>query len=282
VIQYLKNLFFKKENTFSKSKIFVQGTSNDIIKKMNLSDNEKIELLIKRIFWLSDDKISDSSSLEIDFGCDGGDVIDLISGIEYVFNINAQENGFELTIGGIKEYVKKKINEPNYIVPDESLHLWPLNMAEAFYSDFRNGRSMAIKQLIDNNYETLNDEYENSFKEPINFTLQYLEKHFDYKTIEAGAENVTSEDITGEIVTDNILISAFPLMQKYIYRQIFKRQNAISIENNFDEQQAYDEFLFFCKNILCSNYPDKNERDIQIRSYFKIMSNQLIEFIEKE
>lgn len=71
-------------------------------------------------------------------------------------------------------------------------------------------------------------------------------------------------------------------MQKYIYRQIFKRQNAISIENNFDEQQAYDEFLFFCKNILCSNYPDKNERDIQIRSYFKFMCNQLIEFIEKE
>ena len=113
---------------------------------------------------------------------------------------------------------------------------------------------------------TLPDEHGNPFKELINFTLQYFEKDIKDKPVEA----------------ENQLRSAFPLMHEFIHRQISKQQNSISIENNFDEQQAYYEFLDFCKTVLCSLYPEKNERDLQIRRHFKIFHNDLIQFIGAE
>lgn len=266
MIRNLKNLFSKKETRFPNQKFSEQNNSIDSIKEMNLSDNEKIELLIKRKFCLSDDKILDSSSLIIDFGCDYYDLDELKSEIEHIFNLNLQVGGFELTVGGIKEYVKNKINNPTYIVPDEDLYCWPETLGEILYREHLYGRSLAIEQLIDNNYQILTDESGNPFKELINFTLQYFEKYFKNKSAEA----------------EILLRSAFPIMHQFILREISKQQNTISIETNFNEQKAYDEFLVFCKNIFCSLYPDKNERDIQIRKYFKINQNDLIRFIEKE
>jgi hypothetical protein len=128
------------------------------------------------------------------------------------------------------------------------------------------GRSLAVRELINNNYLTLPDEHGNPFKELINFTLQYFEKYIKDKPVEA----------------ENQLRSAFPLMNEFIHRQISKEQNSISIENNFDEQQAYDEFLDFCKTLLCSLHPKKKERDLQIKRLFKIFHNDLIQFIGAE
>jgi len=44
----------------------------------------------------------------------------------------------------------------------------------------------------------------------------------------------------------------------YIKRQISNQQNEINNSIPFDEQNAYDEFLFFCKKAFCSLYPDKS------------------------
>lgn len=139
-------------------------------------------------------------------------------------------------------------------------------LEKILHHEHLNGRSYAIRELLNNNYQTLPNEHRNPFKELINFTLQYFEKYI--------------EDNPVEVV--NQLRISFPLMHKFIHRQISNQQNSISIENNFDEQKAYDEFLIFCKNVLCSDYPNKNERDLQIKLRFKTFYNDLIHFIDAE
>ena len=153
-------------------------------------------------------------------------------------------------------------NEEKKFLEDEG---WA-QLGRTLHREHLYGRSLAVRELINNNYLTLPDEHGNPFKELINFTLQYFEKYIKDKPVEA----------------ENQLRSAFPLMHEFIHRQISKQQNSISIENNFDEQQAYDEFLDFCKTALCSLYPEKNERDLQIRQHFKIFHNDLIQFIGAE
>ena len=153
-------------------------------------------------------------------------------------------------------------NEEKKFLEDEG---WA-QLGRTLHREHLHGRSLAVRELINNNYLTLPDEHGNRFKELINFTLQYFEKYIKDKPVEAG----------------NQLRSAFPLMHEFIHRQISKQQNSISIENNFDEQQAYDEFLEFCKTVLCSLYPEKKERDLQIRRHFKISHNDLIQFIGAE
>jgi len=235
------------------------------LKEMKLSDNEKIELLIKNSsFHLPDDEINDCTDLIHDLGCDYYDIEWLKSKIKHIFNIDVQEGGLVLNVGGVKEYVKKKLDDPTYIVRYENLHPWPETLEECLYREYRYARQLAIKQLIDNNYQILNDEFGNRFKEPINFTLNLFRKLFK--------DNPTE--------THDILKSAFPLMHQFIYRQIFKQKNIISIDDKFDEQVAYDEFLYFCKEIFLS-YPDKNERNLSITRHFKLMHNDITRFIEE-
>ena len=78
------------------------------IKKMNLSIDKKIELIIEsNPYFLHDDKIMDTTHLVFEFSWDDWDVDDLKSKIEYVFNINVQKGGFSLIVGNIKRYVQK-------------------------------------------------------------------------------------------------------------------------------------------------------------------------------
>ena len=128
------------------------------------------------------------------------------------------------------------------------------------------GRSLAIRELIENRYQVLSDEHGNPFKELINFTLKYFDKYFVEKPIEA----------------EKLLRDTFPTMHLYIKRQISNQQNEINNSIPFDEQNAYDEFLFFCKKAFCSLYPDKSIRDEQIKHHFKIFHNDLIQFIDAE
>lgn len=141
-----------------------------------------------------------------------------------------------------------------------------IKLGMTLHNEHLYGRSLAIKELLNNSYQILNNEYGNPFKELINFTLLYFENYTKDKTVEA----------------DNLLKSAFPLMHQFIYRQVFKQNYNIPIVSNFDEQKAYDEFLFFCKNVFLSLYPDKDIRVRQIKGHFKVLGNDLINFIENE
>lgn len=126
------------------------------------------------------------------------------------------------------------------------------------------GRSLAIRELTENRYQILSDEFGNPFKELINYTLKYFDSYFIENPIEA----------------DELLKANFPIMNQYIKRQIHVQQNNIDYENIFNEQNAYDEFLIFCKNIFFSHYPDKDIRDEKIKYHFKIFHNDLIQFID--
>lgn len=237
----------------------------DSIKEMDLSNNHKIDLLIKKKFSLSDDELNDGSSLVIDYGSDYYDIIELMSEIEYIFNLKLEEGEFQLTVGKIKEYVKKKIQNPSYISSNKDFD-WPWPLEKNLYYEHLNARSKAIKLLLSNNYEILNDEYENIFKELINFTIKYFDKNFKINPVES----------------NNQLRIAFPLMHKFILRQIFKKQYFIKVDVDFDEHKGYDEFLIFCSTLFCSLYPNKNERDSQIMQHFKRLHNSLILFIDTD
>jgi hypothetical protein len=139
------------------------------------------------------------------------------------------------------------------------------NLGMTLHREHLYGRSLAIRELINNHYQVLPEENEkNQFKELINFTLVYFERYFADKPKDA----------------EKLLRNSFPIMHLYIYRQISNGQNTITGDVQFDEQNAYDEFLFFCKNVFLSKYPDKSIRDEQIRRQFNITHNSLISFIE--
>ena len=68
-----------------------------------------------------------------------------------------------------------------------------------------------VKELVENRYQILPNEYGNPFKELINFTLKHFEKH------------ITENPNEGH----RILKNEFPIMHPYIYRQISNTQNEI-------------------------------------------------------
>ena len=82
-----------------------------------------------------------------------------------------------------------------------------IKLVMTLHNEHLYGRSLAIRELLNNSYQILNDEYGNPFKELINFTLSYFERFNVEKTDEA----------------HNLLRSSFPLMHQFIYRQILKR-----------------------------------------------------------
>lgn len=128
------------------------------------------------------------------------------------------------------------------------------------------GRSMAIEELVNNNYKTLSIKSGNPWKEPIDFTLKYFEQYIFTKSHEAEIQ----------------LKFSFPIMHEYIQRHIFKEQTIIPFNTNFEEQEAYQEFLVFIKLFYLSFYPDKDIRDKQIKHDFKTINNELINFIQMD
>ncbi len=96
--------------------------------------------------------------------------------------------------------------------------------------------------------------------------MKYFEGYFVEKPLEA----------------ERLLKNTFPTMHLYIKRQITNQQNEITNIIPIDEQNAYDEFLLFCKNAICLLYEDKSIRDQQIKHHFKIFHNALIQFIDSE
>jgi hypothetical protein len=136
----------------------------------------------------------------------------------------------------------------------------------ALHRENLSGRSLAVRELIENRYQVLLDEHGNPFKELINYTLMYFDRFFYEKPIEA----------------EKLLRDSFPTMHLYIKRQISNQQNEIHTKILVDEQKAYDEFLVFCSITFSSLYSDKRVRDLQIIRHFKIFHKDLIRFIDAE
>jgi hypothetical protein len=71
-------------------------------------------------------------------------------------------------------------NNPEYDFVKSSAELGFTLHREHLY-----GRSLAIRELIENRYQVLSYEHGNPFKELINFTMKYFDKYFVEKPIEA-------------------------------------------------------------------------------------------------
>lgn len=227
LLKYLYSLF-SKSNTDENKKV---SDLTDKIENYNGLDLDKINLLLKK------------------YNCE--DQEELV--------IKLQE----------KEFDYDEFTEDEKIFYDNPEWEFLKSFAELAFTLHREhiyGKSLAIKELIENRYQILLDEHGNPFKELINFTLKYFDRYFVEKPIEA----------------EKLLIDTFPTMHLYIKRQISIQQNEITNSIPIDEQNAYDEFQFFCKNAFCSLYPAKSIRDEQIKLHFKNFHNALIQFIDTE
>ena len=227
LFKFLNKIFFKK--TSDNNKITRDLTDN--IENYKGLDLDKIEILLKK------------------YNCEDEE--------ELVIALKEREFYYE----EFTEDEKIFYNNPEY---DFLKNLADLSFT--LHREHLDGRSLAIRELIENRYQILLDEHGNPFKELINFTLKYFDRYFVEKPTEA----------------KELLIDTFPIMHLYIIRQIFKQQNEITFNNLLDEQNAFDEFLFFFKTKICSLYPDKSTRDQQIKHHFKIIHNDLIQFVDTE
>ena len=275
-IKYFKKLYLKKETSHDQ-KINILNDYLKSISKLNLSNTEKIELLVKNMPGLKTDEFSDDSHLRNNLNADELDIIELFMNIENLFSIKIQEGAFRLTIGELKKYVEKKINNPDYFIPEDQI----LNeetsfygLAEILHDESNYACSLAIKELVDNKYIILQEESGNPYKELINFTLLYF----------------TSGEFTNNEILINTIQKYFSIMENYLLRQLniinpsiqfHSEFNNLNIDN-LDEKKGYDEFLNFAYILFINKYPDKELRDNAIRNSFKFSSRGLILFIDKQ
>src|ERR1035437_6148608 len=78
------------------------------ISELNITNAEKIEILIKNKLNLKTDEISDDMHLYNEGFADELDIMELLMEVETVFKINIQEGSFRLTIGEFKNYVRSE------------------------------------------------------------------------------------------------------------------------------------------------------------------------------
>lgn len=188
--------------------------------------------------------------------------------IDYLINYYNCEDQEDLVLA-LKE---KKYHEE--LSEDESIFYndpeWDVlkSFAELYstiHNEYERGRSLAIRELINNQYHIQIDEHGNPHKEFINFTLNYFKRYI--------IENRTDAEL--------LLNDEFPNMSPYIKRHILNHQEEIISQSHLSEQMLYYEFLLFCKNHFCMLYPEKIIRDEKIKNHF-ILHNDLIRFIDGE
>src|ERR1035437_1153906 len=243
------------------------------ISELNITNAEKIEILIKNKLNLKTDEISDDMHLYNEGFADELDIMELLMEVETVFKINIQEGSFRLTIGEFKNYVTKKLNNPDYIISEEKILYndgW-FGYENTLHRENLYGRSSAIKELVENRY--IKDDG-NPFKELINFILLYF----------ANGTFISKEELL------NIIQGHFPIMSTHLIRQLNLINQNLQLHTDFkndtitdlDEQKGYDEFLDFVYKLFTQSFTDKKLRDKAIRSNFKIFGGDLISFIDTE
>jgi acyl carrier protein len=276
LIKYFKKLFLKKEPSVN-NKINVTNNYLESISELNLSDGEKIELLVIKVLGITAEEISDNSDLRIDFGADDLDIIELFIEIENLFKIKIQEGAFRLTIEELKKYVEKKINNPDYFIPEDQIfkeETFLYGLAKILHHESNYGCSLAIKELVENKYIILQEESGNPYKELINFTLLYF----------------TSGKFTDNEILIKTIQKYFPIMGNYLIRQLNIIDPSIQFHSDFndltidnlDEKKAYDEFLNFAYILFVNKYPNKELRDNAIRNNFKSLASGLMLFIDEK
>jgi hypothetical protein len=157
--------------------------------------------------------------------------------------------------GELTEDEKKFFDDPEWDLLKSMAELSTTVKGENDY-----GRTLAIRDLLNDNYHMQPIENGNPHKEVINFTLNYF------------SENPHQ-------IEDELLVN-FPIMHQYIRRYIHQNQENINSNVHFNEQIMYNEFLRFCIKHFRTQYSIKDIRDEQIKNHFKIMDNDIINLLD--
>ncbi|WP_026978641.1 hypothetical protein [Flavobacterium tegetincola] len=226
-MKFLKSLFKNNANTEVKVTVVAQESSGDIVKVNTDDDKEKLEDI------LFEDKYRDMTVDEI-----------------YTIIEKKDLYGEELS------HAEQKFFEDNG---------WS-QLLLMIHREHTLGRSLAIRGLLDGNYQQLLNESGNPFKEFVNFAIEYFKKLSTANPEEAQAR----------------LLHYFPLMHPYIKNHIIKNTGEILVNVDCDHAEAFDEFLIFSKAFFLQSYPIKKKRDAEINQHFIRMSGELINFIESD
>lgn len=89
-----------------------------------LEISNKVELILLDRIGESFEKseILDEKHIMRDLCCDGLDVMEIIMELDSYYNISIQEGAFELTVGSLKDYVGRKIRQPDYLIPESEVN----------------------------------------------------------------------------------------------------------------------------------------------------------------
>lgn len=139
-------------------------------------------------------------------------------------------------------------------------------MGYAVSSDQYNGRNAAIRELVENNYQYQSDNWRNPLKELTDFTVKYFEKYFAH-----------FPDKAEELMRCN-----FPTMYPYLKKVILKDPRIIPFNEELNNQEAYDEFIFFIVDYFLVLFPEKEARDKELERNFKYCLGSIKIYIEEE
>ena len=167
--------------------------------------------------------------------------------------VNKEMLGDELT-----EEENKVLNLPEYELLKDFAYF-----SYTIHRERKEQRSIAVKRLVDRNARV---EEENEFDELVDYTLRVFSRFYiDYP--EQCLERIRE---------------LFPTMAPFIIREVTERDCVLPIPLGFNEQKAYDEFLFYVSSQMIEQYPIVAVRNQQIRKEFRLIGGSLINFIENE
>jgi hypothetical protein len=176
------------------------------------------------------------------------------------------------SIESAKEAIMQTNDNPNVNKGEESIEEILGDLSIVLNSEHLYGRSLAIKELLKNDYKIMENESANPFKELINYTLLFF-----------ASQSFKDQDPIQLIKT------YFPIMSENIIThvtrlnpQIMLKKMISSTPQNYvlDEQKGYDEFVNFVCVVFQNSNLDKENRNNTIRKQFKIMGNDIISLLD--
>lgn len=176
------------------------------------------------------------------------------------------------SIESANEAIMQTNDNPNVNKDEDSIEKILGDLSIVLNSEHLYGRSLAIKELLKNDYKIMEDEFANPFKELINYTLLFFATQ-SFKN----QDPIQLIKTYFPIMSDNIITHVTRLNPQIIIKKMIS-----STPQNYvlDEQKGYDEFVNFVCVVFQNSNLDKENRNNTIRKQFRIMGNDIISLLD--
>jgi hypothetical protein len=171
-----------------------------------------------------------------------------------------------------KEAIMQTNDNPNVNKDEESIEEVLGDLSIVLNREHLYGRSLAIKELLKNDYKIMENESANPFKELINYTLLFFATQ-SFKD----QDPIQLIKIYFPIMSENIITHVTRLSPQIMIKKMIS-----STPQNYvlDEQKGYEEFVNFVCVVFQNSNLDKENRNSTIRKQFKIMGNDIISLLD--